>query len=437
MAGADEIPPLAGLFTYEEAARSGYSVDEAAERLWRLAYVYRRLHGIAVDVLPRTPEWEVKCALGLHLWLDAEHANALEGRLNELRHPSVDAGMPPDARLGLALDELAHVGDTAELLGGVYLVVRAALVEALTTYLATTNPLADHPSVRLVEAVLRDEERAVAWGRSAAGAPQPGGWSGRIAQLVAAAGGVLGDGPSAPAPPVDELRSSGGPPTPDRGVRRDARFRDLFNESALIDAYWEDPARPADERVYALAYKRLREMDVPEWMAPIIADSEDQPWDRRAELSRQLWDEMRHAMMGEVALERQGVRFHAFPIPAVASIALNTRFTPYEAHLMLWKIEQDLMAADTGKRRELEVARAHGDPLLATFQDFDWADEILHARTGRRWLLADFPTREAAEQAADEILARYEAVAEQLRAGSEQGEWWPQLVAAMRRGALR
>ena len=437
MAGVDGIPPLAGLFTYEQAARSGYSVDGAAERLWRLAYVYRRLHGIGVDALPRTPEWEVKCALGLHLWLDAEHAMALERRLNELRHPSVDAGTAPDAGLALALDELAHAGDTAELLGAGYLVARVALVEALTTYLATTNPLADHPSVRLVEAVLRDEQRAVAWARAAAAAMQPGEWPATVARLLVAAGGVLGDDEPAPGPPAHDLRSAAGPPPSDRVVRRDDRFGDPFNESALIDDYWEDRARPADERAYALAYKRLREMDVPEWMAPIIAESDEEPWDRRAELSRQLWDETRHAMMGEVALERQGVPFHSFPIPAVASIALNTRFTPYEAHLMLWKIEQDLMAADTGKRRELEIARAHGDPLLANFQDFDWADEILHARTGRRWLLADFPSREAAEQAADEILARYEVVAEELRAGSGQVEWWPELVAAMRRGAPR
>ena len=72
------------------------------------------------------------------------------------------------------------------------------------------------------------------------------------------------------------------------------------------------------------AARALREMDVPEWMAPIIAASGDQPFERTRALSRQLWDETRHAMMGEVALERQGVPFHSFPIPAVASIALNT-----------------------------------------------------------------------------------------------------------------
>jgi hypothetical protein len=118
-------------------------------------------------------------------------------------------------------------------------------------------------------------------------------------------------------------------------------------------------------------------------------------------------------------------------------MALNTRFTPREAHLMLWKIEQDLMAADTGKKHEVEIARAHGDPLLTTFQDFDWADEVLHARTGRRSVVAEFASREAAEAAGDDVIERYEEVAEELRAHSAQAEWWPQFVAAMRRGAPR
>ena len=37
----------------------------------------------------------------------------------------------------------------------------------------------------------------------------------------------------------------------------------------------------------------------------------------------------------------------------------------------------------TGKRYEWEVATQANDPLTATFQDYDWADEVLHARIGR------------------------------------------------------
>ena len=45
---------------------------------------------------------------------------------------------------------------------------------------------------------------------------------------------------------------------------------------------------------------------------------------------------------------------------------------------MLYFIEQGLMPK-TGKRYEWEVGVASGDPLSATFQDYDWADEVLHA----------------------------------------------------------
>jgi hypothetical protein len=430
------IPPLAGLFGYDEASRPGFSVADSAQRLWRLAYAYRRLHAIEVDALPRTPEWEVKCALGLQLWLDAEHATAFERRVNELRHPSVDVGTAPDPALARVFDELDHARDTAELLAGVHVVVRGALVDALESYRATANPLADHPSVRLVEAALHDERRTVAWGRAAAAAvPAAGDWPETIAALLAAAGGLLGDAPAGEPPAGATLRSTAGPPAPDRVVRRDARFADMFNQSALIDQYCDDEARPADERAYALAYKRLREIDVPEWMAPIIAESSGEPFERRRELSRQLWDETRHAMMGQVALERQGVPFHAFPIEVQGSMALNTRFTPREAHLLLWVIEQDLMTAATGKKHELEVAALHGDRLLMTFQDFDWADEVLHARTGRRWIVAEFPSRADAEAAARDVWRRYDEVAAQLAERSEQAEWWPDFVAAMRAGA--
>jgi hypothetical protein len=429
------IPPLAGLFGYDDASRPGFSVAESAQRLWRLAYAYRRLHALAVDVLPRTPEWEVKCALGLQIWLDAEHATAFEDRVNELRHPSVDVGKPPDPALALVFDELAHARDTGELLAAGNVVLRGALVDALGAYLATANPLADHPSVRLVAAALRDEERALEWGRAAAAAvPATGDWPETIAALLTAAGGLLGDGP-APDPLNASLRSTAGPPAPDRTVRRDARFTDIYNQSALIDEYCNDEERPADERAYALVYKRLREMDVPEWMAPILAESSDQPFGRRRDLSRQLWDETRHAMMGQVALERQGVPFHTFPIEIQGSMALNTRFTPREAHLLLWVIEQDLMAAATGKKHELEVAALHGDPLLMTFQDFDWADEVLHARTGRRWIVAEFPSRADAEAAARDVWRRYDEVAADLAQGSDQIEWWPDFLAAMRTGA--
>ena len=86
------------------------------------------------------------------------------------------------------------------------------------------------------------------------------------------------------------------------------------------------------------------------------------PFEYYRDLSRQLWDETRHAMMGEVALYRCGVPFYAYPVDMVASFTLNLQFTPLEAHLLLWYIEQGLMPRKTGKRFEWEVAGLYGEP---------------------------------------------------------------------------
>ena len=51
---------------------------------------------------------------------------------------------------------------------------------------------------------------------------------------------------------------------------------------------------------------------------------------------------------------------------------------------MLYFIEQGLMPR-TGKRYEWEVGTQSGDALSGMFQDFDWADEVLHARRLFSW----------------------------------------------------
>src|SRR5689334_2959198 len=121
------IPPLAGLATYEEAARAGYSVDQNVERMRRLNYVETRLHQIAVAFMNPTPEWEVKGALSLHLWLDAEHSQSLRDRVAELRRPPLYLDTVPDPRLEAWLAEAFRANGTLELLVGIYRVIRPAL----------------------------------------------------------------------------------------------------------------------------------------------------------------------------------------------------------------------------------------------------------------------------------------------------------------------
>src|SRR5437667_9006013 len=56
------------------------------------------------------------------------------------------------------------------------------------------------------------------------------------------------------------------------------------------------------------------------------------------------------------------------------------------------EIEGGQMRYPVGKRGEWEVCRdAVKSPLMTTFQDFDWADEVLHVNLARRRLSDWFP----------------------------------------------
>ena len=61
------------------------------------------------------------------------------------------------------------------------------------------------------------------------------------------------------------------------------------------------------------------------------------------------------------------------------------------------------MPAETGKRFEYETAVEAGDPLSAHFHDYDWADEVLHAQIGRRWLKHEGISPEEAQERAGPI----------------------------------
>jgi hypothetical protein len=142
--------------------------------------------------------------------------------------------------------------------------------------------------------------------------------------------------------------------------KRDERFQDPYNMGVHAEVFLYDPQQPVAAKPLMLYYKRLREIDVPEVIASIIAQTKDKPWEYYADMTRQLWDEARHAMMGEVGFVQAGLDWREFVrINFTWSLALNTQLEPLERHAVLYLIEQGLMPK-TGKRFEWEVALASG-----------------------------------------------------------------------------
>ena len=423
------LPELAGLASYADAARIGFSVEENVRRLLRFHWVERRLMGILVAHLTSEPVWEVKCALALHQWQSAEHVDALRRRIMEMRNPTprLDA-IPEHDASALALDafleQLDAAEDTSEILAGVYGVLYPALADAYRDHVARTNPLVDHPTRRILKFALIDLDDAIAWSASAAYERRE--WIEHLRAYLAAAGGITGD--SEP-DPVDETRH------PPRAVRhsfhpnRDERFHGRYNFEFPPHLVYNMADVPADERNLALLCKRTLEMDVPEMMASFMTERTGQPWEFYRDYSRQLWDEARHAMMGSVALEARGVDWRReIPLNVSFALRLNLHATPVERQMMLYAIEQSLMPGETGKRYEYETAVAAGDALSAHFHDYDWADEVLHAQIGRRVLKREGISSDEAREHAKAIHEKTWAALEQYRSLDEQHDWWPAFV---------
>ena len=426
------LPELAGVATYAEAARIGLSVDENVRRLLRFHWVERRLMGILVAHLTSEPGWEVKCALALHQWQSAEHVDALRRRIIEMRNPAprLDA-IPENDSTALALDtfleQVDAARDTDELLAGVYGVLYPALADAYRDHRARTNPLVDQPTRRILRVALTDVDDVLAWsaGRNQWRDRTPD-WTEQLESYLAAAGGIAGD---RTVKALDHARHAPRIARHDFHPQRDERFHGRYNFEFAPHLVYNMADVPADERNLALLCKRTLEMDVPEMMASFMTERRDQPWEFYRDYSRQLWDEARHAMMGSVALEARGVDWkREIPLNVSFALRLNLHATPVERQMMLYAIEQSLMPGETGKRYEYETAVAAGDALSAHFHDYDWADEVLHAQIGRRVLKREGISSDEAREHAKAIHEKTWAALEQYRALDEQHDWWPAFV---------
>jgi hypothetical protein len=429
------IPPLGGLATYEEAARVGIGVDDSVALLRRYNRVLARLYEISAAFMNPTPEWEIKGALSLHLYLDSEHSQALRDRVAELRKPPHHMDEPLDPALEAFLGEALCAGDSVELLAGVYGVLRPSLLEACRTHLSRLNPVFDFPTARILKQIVEEQAQMVAWGTAALDAltdqedacRSANDWKAHLRAFLVAAGGLTG-GESLPDTHTLPTARATREFVPDLDPRRDARSGEIYNFHYRANDVYQDPEADWDERNLALMFKRFHEMDVPEMMAGLILQTKGRPWEYYRDMGRQLWDEARHSMMGEVWFAKSGVDWSRYPNHVGWSLHLNLDRTPLERHVILYYIEQSLMNGETGKRWEWLIAQKAGDPLATYFQDFDWADEVLHAQIGRRWLKPALGSVKDILEEAARVIDLPTPTLDSRRLTTPQEDWWPRFV---------
>jgi hypothetical protein len=180
-----------------------FTVDESARRIRNYRYAEERMMRILGGWIALTPELPAKLLFGRHVWDCAQHADLWGRRLPELRAPAQQSEPANPAFVAFmdTIDGCETPGQTLERLVAVYRVLKPHLVTAYQRHLATTNPVYEPPTRRILERCADEERRHVAAG--AAVLPRLFGgaslearardWERRLLDALEAAGGVTGD----------------------------------------------------------------------------------------------------------------------------------------------------------------------------------------------------------------------------------------------------
>jgi hypothetical protein len=432
--GYSNLPPLAGLHSMTEASTKGLTVAESVSRLLRLHWSLKRLHSIFVSRIAAIPIYELKMAFSLHAHYCAEHVEDFARRVREMRQPPYGLESSPEDSLDIFFDEILAAPDIPSLVLGLYAHAIPAVVRGLERLIADTNKVFDHPTYRVCRFTLLELKDVLQYGEQAVESlveektkDSFREWPELLEKLLRTAGDLDGTQPRAKA--IIHSIYSASPYRYDGVPKRDERFKDSYNMGVNAEAFLFNTKIPPLPKSIMLYFKRMREIDVPEVMSSILAETKDKPWEYYRAMTRQLWDEARHAMMGEIGFVSMGIDWTLIPLNFTWSLGLNTQLVALERHAVLYTIEQGLMPKKTGKQYEWEVALATGNRLTSLIQDYDWADEILHARIGREWLVPEVGSQKQALAYGDLAWSKILVDWEKWRHDglTQHRNWWPEI----------
>ena len=408
----------------DDAKRTGLSVKDAAARLLRFAYMEKRSMFFGAAQMVPVSDRQLKTFLGRLQYYAGERCNLLRHRLRQLRVPKIRIEAIPDTSLAVLMDEAMHsYGDTE--IAGTALWLHQSLLESYRKYLSETNPLADSPTCDAMESFLPRLRQMVDWLKIYLKQNHREGDQFERLETFLDAAGALDGTKARPAKESPRQRSKEAfviPRSPGRGTG-----------IPRVWDYVKPPMESVDEYLAYMIGIRLSEINVAEGLSIVLCETPKMSWEFYHDISRHLWDEVRHSVMGEAAATVTFGSLEKIPMRDYESVYCMES-EPLEQYATLGlEIEGAQMKYPVGKRGEWEFCKdAAKNVLMTTFQDYDWADEVLHVNIARRQLTDWFPNglqelstyAEKGKANRAEVKARKEPVrlSEIMREANEESE---------------
>jgi len=363
-----------------------------AEAHWFMecfAFAERRGMELLAAWVWTTGDLDAKLEFGRHAYEDATHAELFLQRSTELRSALPTYGWQPRMLDLDTLDQvfraLIHAPTLASKLGALYGALKPWTLRQYEAYVREGDPIMEGPTLRLLEQIMVDERRHIAWGQAFLDAlvatdltaqREAEEWRARVTGLLAA-----------PAAPLVPAGSPSDPLVRFVGVQpaSDPRMHLVYytpgkGPSEEVDF---DPQSETEIQQVMLSTLVSVETEAEELLCRILVEYPDLPWTMRLQLARQMWDECRHAASQRRILEGLGASLGTWP-----AITYINRFVGDEPDVLKRLIVLQRVVEGTSVDQHRPRGRfflEQGMIALVTMFDYVLADEDGHIALSR-WI---------------------------------------------------
>ncbi|WP_308637439.1 DUF455 family protein [Paenibacillus silvisoli] len=393
------------------------TVEEASSLLKRFYFVEKQVMRTLGGALIKVANWELNKDLPYHLWQDSLRADALRTRIMELRYPRRDVEANHDSKLTRLLSLLIRAQGDAELIAGVYDVVKQELMKQYKLYIEQADPVNDAPTLEFMSHYPAQIQQQIDYVNKIRDTLLPPSdvseWRTAISEYLQGIGGIIGNAVTseqeAAAAAADKW-IEGARPEYEMPLKaaRDPRF---------VPAPSSIPPKKAESPIeiqILQAIYHITEIWAAEAPGLAMWKWDDMPWEFYLDTARWAYDEARHVKMGEQRLIDWGFEI-GIDVPVYEeTYASQTTNGGNELDLLalLHRFEMDGPANREKAKKEFED---YGDLQTSTHLDYDWADEAIHLKYGHKWLLYRFENDyEKMQEVMELTLARYNKYVEDV-----------------------
>lgn len=364
----------------------GHPVTEARWHMERCAFAARRSMELLATWVWTTGDLDAKFVFGRHAFEHAVHADLFSQRGTELHSALPHYGwqlQPLDLeRLDTAFRGIVDAPSLAAKLGAFYGAMLPWLLRYHETYLQASDPILEGPTARLLDQVVSEERRHLTWGQAQlerlepAAQPEATAWQSRANGLLETATALS----TTPAGPDDPLaRFVGIQPASDPRMRL-VYYTPGEGPSVAVDF---DPQSETEIQQIMLCTLVSVETEAAEMLCRILVEFPSLPWHMRLQLSRQMWDECRHAAAQRRILEGIGGSLGSWPAITYLNCLVGEEQDVLKRLIVLQRVVEGT-AVDQHRPRGRFFLDQGMLPLAAMF-DYVLADEDGHIALSR-WI---------------------------------------------------